>query len=601
MMPGKPLEVSQTVESEIGKIPTYSFVAQTGTLVYAVTYADYPIALDTSVVVKTGLDNSRDLFLSGRKGKLISEAEISLGKYAGRELRAKIDVGAARSRTYIIHQRLYMLLAITLDEDRSKRLESKEVSDFLGSFKLLREPQPVASTAPSMSRVESEIDKLELPPDFNNRPVSWREVPSPEFGFTIWMPSEPFRKKVPLNPNDRRLDINLWMARSASSVYQVMVQPMLAAPGSEEHRKILYRSLLDGILGSGEVKLESEKPVSFEGHSGREYKLRVISGVGTGRAYIIGNNAYFLLALPVKKPVKSNDDSADVARFFDSFRLTKDPDAAPTIGAVSAGPSSWREFSEPGHGFKVLLPGEPKKESSYTRGISTYTLLSGGAGVSCMIIRERFPVEPESMAAPGGFYKYYINDFAKSAGLEATGETNVVVDGRQAREYKLKKGALTGVVRVVLDGRDVYSITALRILPEVDPKSISTFLGSFKLIEKSPKDEFAEPPPPPPPAPAPVGKDTITVSGGVLQASGIKKVEPVYPPIARAAKTEGVVRVQVTVSEEGKVIEAQVIEGPPLLRDAALQAARQWEFRPTELSGKPVKITGVLTFQFSLK
>jgi protein TonB len=98
-----------------------------------------------------------------------------------------------------------------------------------------------------------------------------------------------------------------------------------------------------------------------------------------------------------------------------------------------------------------------------------------------------------------------------------------------------------------------------------------------------------------------VPKDAINISGGVLQASGIKKVEPVYPPIARAAKAEGEVRIQVVVSEEGKVIEAATIDGHPLLRDAALQAARQWEFIPKELSGKPVKVVGILTFNFTLK
>src|SRR5262249_132844 len=126
-----------------------------------------------------------------------------------------------------------------------------------------------------------------------------------------------------------------------------------------------------------------------------------------------------------------------------------------------------------------------------------------------------------------------------------------------------------------------------------------------KLVEKTPKDEFASPPPPPPPAPEPslppVPKDAISVSGGVLQGSATKKVEPAYPPIAMAIKAGGEVRVWIKVSEKGKVIEAIVLNGHPLLRDAALEAAKQWEFKPTELSGKPVKVVGVLTFNFTLK
>ncbi|MBX3276680.1 MAG: energy transducer TonB [Acidobacteria bacterium] len=113
------------------------------------------------------------------------------------------------------------------------------------------------------------------------------------------------------------------------------------------------------------------------------------------------------------------------------------------------------------------------------------------------------------------------------------------------------------------------------------------------------------PPPPPPPPPAPTPTPTpvpreIKVSGGVLQGSAIRRVQPPYPPIAKAARAQGAVQVQVTISEDGRVIDAQVVSGHPLLREAALQAARQWAFKPTELSGVPVKVQGVLTFNFTL-
>jgi periplasmic protein TonB len=114
------------------------------------------------------------------------------------------------------------------------------------------------------------------------------------------------------------------------------------------------------------------------------------------------------------------------------------------------------------------------------------------------------------------------------------------------------------------------------------------------------------PPPPPPPPPKPTPEATpipkkLTVSGGVLQGKAINKVQPPYPPIAKAARASGAVQVQVTISEDGRVIEAAVMNGHPLLRDAALQAARRWTFQPTELSGVPVKVQGILTFNFTLQ
>jgi TonB family protein len=93
----------------------------------------------------------------------------------------------------------------------------------------------------------------------------------------------------------------------------------------------------------------------------------------------------------------------------------------------------------------------------------------------------------------------------------------------------------------------------------------------------------------------------ITVSSGVLQGSATKKVQPPYPPQAKEAGAQGQVQVQITVSEAGKVIEAKALSGHEALRDAAVQAAKQWEFKPTELSGAPVKVQGILTFNFTLQ
>src|SRR5262249_27133762 len=75
-------------------------------------------------------------------------------------------------------------------------------------------------------------------------------------------------------------------------------------------------------------------------------------------------------------------------------------------------------------------------------------------------------------------------------------------------------------------------------------------------------------------APAIEPPKQIKVSGGVLQGSAIKKVQPEYPPIAKAARASGAVQVQVTINEKGAVIEAMVVSGHPLLRDATLDAAR---------------------------
>ncbi len=102
--------------------------------------------------------------------------------------------------------------------------------------------------------------------------------------------------------------------------------------------------------------------------------------------------------------------------------------------------------------------------------------------------------------------------------------------------------------------------------------------------------------------PAPVNyPEKPYINGGVLNSKAIKLPQPGYPSVARAARQSGTVTVQAIVDENGHVISARAIAGPPLLKAAAVDAAYEAIFSPTRLSGKPVKITGVITYNFSLQ
>jgi protein TonB len=90
-----------------------------------------------------------------------------------------------------------------------------------------------------------------------------------------------------------------------------------------------------------------------------------------------------------------------------------------------------------------------------------------------------------------------------------------------------------------------------------------------------------------------------TISGGVLNGKAIDLPKPSYPAAARAVRASGAVNVQVTVDENGDVISANAVSGHPLLRASAVAAARNAKFKPTLLSGKPVKVTGVIVFNFT--
>ena len=90
------------------------------------------------------------------------------------------------------------------------------------------------------------------------------------------------------------------------------------------------------------------------------------------------------------------------------------------------------------------------------------------------------------------------------------------------------------------------------------------------------------------------------INGGVLNGKALTLPSPVYPPAARAVNASGTVTVQIVVDEQGNVTSAQAVSGHPLLRAAAVEAANQVKFAPTRLSGEPVKITGVITYNFAV-
>ena len=90
------------------------------------------------------------------------------------------------------------------------------------------------------------------------------------------------------------------------------------------------------------------------------------------------------------------------------------------------------------------------------------------------------------------------------------------------------------------------------------------------------------------------------IRAGALNGRALKGPQPVYPAVARAAGAQGRVMVEVVVNEDGKVESAKALDGHPLLRQAAVDAARQWEFAPTKLSNQPVKVAGRISFNFTM-
>ena len=142
----------------------------------------------------------------------------------------------------------------------------------------------------------------------------------------------------------------------------------------------------------------------------------------------------------------------------------------------------------------------------------------------------------------------------------------------------------TGPVRIGTQDRDVA------------PVGGPATPGSGRVVVPPPQiiNLPDQPPPPDPPKPPAV------ISKGVITGLAISLPKPAYSEFAKRARIQGTVTVQVLVDETGRVVSAKVVSGHPLLMVEAQRAALQARFAPTKLSGQPVKVSGVISYNFVL-
>ncbi len=124
-------------------------------------------------------------------------------------------------------------------------------------------------------------------------------------------------------------------------------------------------------------------------------------------------------------------------------------------------------------------------------------------------------------------------------------------------------------------------------------------VGNVAII----RPDIVAPPPaltPVPPVPHVSDAAPVRMGGDVVAAKLIKKVIPVYPALARQARVSGTVHLEGILAKDGTIRNLQVLNGHPLLVAAAVDAVRQWVYRPTLLNGLPVEVIAPIDVVFML-
>lgn len=310
--------------------------------------------------------------------------------------------------------------------------------------------------------------------------------------------------------------------------------------------------------------------------------------------------------------------------------------------------ADWQTFGPTGEEFSVIMPKDPTVETGkmpyHKMELNTRLYLSAPATgpVYAVVSLSGIKSNP-ALYTEMERLNSYVDAFKKLfvprlKGKDAIGKLTLTrpkkLNGHDGREYQLTIADLSGPVQVYSTRKRFYAVVFLS--NKKDEALRERFISSFTLPEKMtvPAETAAVQPPPPdasnpnePNKPKSSGAqgtegntdapttaetkgpetkatdaatpgDKKPLSGGVLNGKAISLPHPIYPADAKAHGVTGTVSVQVTIDEYGNVIAASAPSGHPLLQQAAITAAYSARFSPTTLMGEPVKVVGVIVYNF---
>jgi TonB family protein len=206
---------------------------------------------------------------------------------------------------------------------------------------------------------------------------------------------------------------------------------------------------------------------------------------------------------------------------------------------------------------------------------------------------------------------WFVQTFGATEGVRLEAKYSELLPGsaksiRESFEYALK-GKRTDVSVKVLERQGQVGGLGLAILDAM-ARPISVYIadgnnpreqfgahigdfvyvdGGFRYMNSQVWQELSTAPP-----------MRIRLGGNVAKANLIKRVDPVYPDEARAARMEGDVLLHVVLATDGTIKEVNLVKGDPILAKPALEAVKQWRYKPTLLNGKPVEVDSTILVEF---
>jgi len=290
---------------------------------------------------------------------------------------------------------------------------------------------------------------------------------------------------------------------------------------------------------------------------------------------------------------------------------------------------SWQRIAPIGYSFTILMP--ERASVAHRRitvsdqdsiPVAVYQSVTGGKRYAVVPLLKTSPDTVPALSSYEKFIAAMERSFKSDESPKSlTFEQDVSLEGVSGKQYRVKLGEYHGVAWFLGTREAFYALVVIGA--EESDKDVARFLSSFQSGElntnyelsgvnsgvvtligsgsSTPKRSSATPSPettvstdPPEPWPQPVGP----IMGGVLNGKAIHLAVPEYPAAARVLHASGAVQVQVLIDELGNVIRAEALTGPSSLREVAAAAAWKSRFTPTRLMGQPVRVNGIIIYNF---
>ena len=438
-VPGTPAEDDAEKKPDDSSPVSHTFTLTYKDTAYILSFTDFPPNQIAAAPPAAFLKAARDGGVNNVKGKLISESEIKVNGFPGRDVIASLPLdgkqGSAHFRIVLAKNRLYMALFVGPGGSAGQA----RVDTFLKSFQILpSEPQD-----------------------------GWQNFTSDDGGYTVRMPAKPTEDTADL-PNGGK--IHRATLDKGAIAYIISYNQIAGGMPAADVIPTLLNKGRDSLVSALKGKLVEDKPAMLDGNSGKTVRISMPASASTAyvRIFVVGDRFYQVMLLGENKAL----EGAGVDRYLDSYKFVPRERS-----------SAWANFTPPDGNFTIDMPGKPTQDK-LSNVTMKYQAALGGTIYIVVTSDIKEPIsDPDRITAVLESAK---DEETKALDAKALSQKRVPLGDVSGLQVNLSipvskiPGGGYGIERFFVIGKRVYEIAVITSDKKAEESDFARFFDSFK-------------------------------------------------------------------------------------------------------------------------